>query len=142
MYVNRSGIQPIEYKVLVLPDTLSDETVGGIIRPDRVKEIEQAASVRGYLVAFGGKAFEDFGDPVPEIGSRIQYAKYSGVHQVPGADGNQYILCNDKDIAAIITEEELIIKKEKVWSVGEKEYVTVEDGYRFNPETANYEREE
>ena len=54
----------------------------------------------------------------------------------------QYILCHDKDIAAIITQEELIIKKEKVWSVEEKGYVVVEDKYRFNPETANFEREE
>ena len=138
---NKSGIQPIEYKVLVLPDILSDETVGGIIRPDRVKEIEQAAAVRGYLVAFGGKAFEDFGDPVPKIGGRIQYAKYSGVHQVPGADGKQYILCNDKDIAAIITQEELVIKiiKERT---PDKTITTTEEKYRFNPEIANYEREE
>ena len=125
---NESGIQPIEYKVLVLPDTLSDATVGGIIRPDRVKEIEQAAAVRGYLVAFGGKAFDDFGEPVPVVGDRVQYAKYSGVHEVPGADGKQYILCNDKDIAAIITKEELLI--------------TSDGKRRFKPETATYEREE
>ena len=128
MFVNRSGIQPIEYKVLVLPDILSDATVGGIIRPDRVKEIEQAAAVRGWLVAAGGKAFEDFGEPMPKIGDRIQYAKYSGVHEVPGADGKQYILCNDKDIAAIIEEEELLI--------------TSDGKRRFNPETATYDREE
>jgi len=125
---NKSGIQPIEYKVLVLPDILSDATVGGIIRPDRVKEIEQAAAVRGWLVAAGGKAFEDFGEPMPKIGDRIQYAKYSGVHEVPGADGKQYILCNDKDIAAIIEEEELLI--------------TSDGKRRFNPETATYDREE
>ena len=126
--MNTSGIQPIEYKVLVIPDILSDATVGGIIRPDRVKEIEQAAAVRGYLVAFGGKAFDDFGEPTPNIGDRVQYAKYSGVHEVPGADGKQYILCNDKDIAAIITEEELLI--------------TSDGKRRFKPETATYEREE
>ena len=125
---NKSGIQPIEYKVLVLPDILSDATVGGIIRPDRVKEIEQAAAVRGWLVAAGGKAFQDFGEPMPKIGDRIQYAKYSGVHEVPGADGKQYILCNDKDIAAIIEEEELLI--------------TSDGKRRFNPETATYDREE
>jgi len=125
---NKSGIQPIEYKVLVLPDILSDATVGGIIRPDRVKEIEQAAAVRGWLVAAGGKAFQDFGEPMPKIGDRVQYAKYSGVHEVPGADGKQYILCNDKDIAAIITKEELLL--------------TSDGKRRFNPETATYDREE
>ena len=36
---NKSGIQPIEYKVLVIPDIVTDETLGGIVRPDRVKEI-------------------------------------------------------------------------------------------------------
>ena len=125
---NKSGIQPVEYKVLVLPDILSDATVGGIIRPDRVKEIEQAAAVRGWLVAAGGKAFEDFGEPTPCIGDRVQYAKYSGVHEVPGADGKQYILCNDKDIAAIIEKEELLL--------------TSDGARRFNPDKATYEREE
>ena len=125
---NKSGLQPIEYKVLVLPDILSDATVGGILRPDRVREIEQAAAVRGWLVAFGGKALEDFGEPTPKLGDRVQYAKYSGVHEVPGADGKSYILCNDKDIAAIIEEEELL--------------VTSDGKRRFKPETASYEREE
>jgi len=138
---NKSGIQPIEYKVLVLPDTLSDETVGGIIRPDRVKEIEQAAAVRGYLIAYGGKAFEDFGEPKPKAGDRVQFAKYSGVHQVPGADGKTYIICNDKDIAAIITQEELIVKKNRGLT-RDGEEIIIEENYRFNPELVKYEREE
>ena len=125
---NKSGLQPIEYKVLVLPDILSDETLGGILKPGRVKDLEQAAAVRGYLVAKGGKACGDFGEPTPKIGDRVQYAKYSGVHEVPGADGKSYILCNDKDIAAIIEDEELV--------------VTRDGNYKFNPEKATYEREE
>ena len=138
---NKSGIQPIEYKVLVIPDIVTDETLGGIVRPDRVKEMEQAAAVRGYLIAYGGKAFEDFGEPKPKAGDRVQFAKYSGVHQVPGADGKTYIICNDKDIAAIITQEELIVKKSRGLSQEGRE-ITIEENYRFNPELVKYEREE
>ena len=137
---NTSGIVPIEYKVLILPDKIADETIGGIVKPDRVKEMDQAAAVRGYLVAVGGKAFEDFDKPIPTIGDRVQYAKYSGVTEVPGADGKSYMLTNDKDVAAIITEEELVIKEDRrMTPEGVK---TVERKYRFNPETATYELEE
>jgi len=134
---NPSGIQPIEYKVVIRPDEVTDETLGGILRPDRVKELEQAAAVRGYLVAYGGKAFDDFGDPKPRVGDRVQFAKYAGVHEVPGADGKTYIMCNDKDVAAIITKEELIVKTTK-----RGDGTVEEEKYRFNPETVTYELEE
>jgi len=134
---NESGIQPIEYKVVIRPDEVSDQTLGGILRPDRVKDIEQAAAVRGYLIAHGGKAFEDFGEPKPKIGDRVQFAKYAGVHEVPGADGKTYIMCNDKDVAAIITKEELIIKKVK-----HVDGSIEDERYRFNPEKVTFELEE
>lgn len=134
---NESGIQPIEYKVLIRPDEVTDKTLGGIIRPDRLKDLEQAAAVRGYLIAYGGKAFEDFGEPKPKTGDRVQFAKYAGIHAVPGADGKTYILCNDKDVAAIITKEELVVKKFK-----DADGAIKEDKYRFNPEKVTYEREE
>lgn len=139
---NKSGLQPIEYKVVIKPDVVTDASIGGIIRPDRVKELEQAAAVRGYLVAAGGKAFEDFGEPIPKIGDRVQFAKYAGVHEVPGADGQSYIMCNDKDIAAIVTEEELVIKKSKYISPQTGREEPLKEKYRFNPEKGNYEREE
>lgn len=134
---NQSGLQPIEYKVVIKPDMVTDETLGGIVRPDRVKELEQAAAVRGYLIAYGGKAFEDFGDPKPKVGDRVQFAKYAGVHEVPGADGETYIMCNDNDVAAIITKEELVIKKNK-----RVDGTVEEEKYRFNPERTAFEREE
>lgn len=138
---NKSGIQPIEYKVVVKPDSVADATVGGILYPDRVKELEQAAAVRGYLIAYGGKAFEDFGEPKPQAGDRVQFAKFSGVHQVPGADGEAYIICHDKDIAAIITQEELIVKEIKERTPDGSVTTRIEK-YRFNPKTVDYEREE
>ena len=137
---NCADVHPKLVKDGFKPDVVTDASIGGIIRPDRVKELEQAAAVRGYLVAAGGKAFEDFGEPIPKIGDRVQFAKYAGVHEVPGAYGESYLMCNDKDIAAIIIQEELAIKKTKNWKDGTEVYV--EEKYRFNPETGNYEREE
>lgn len=101
---NQSGIQPVEYKVLVLPDTVEEKTESGLlIKPEIAREKEALAQVKAVLVAMGGNAFEDWAD-APKPGHRVYVAKYAGF-PVDGADGRQYQLVNDKDIAAIITRE-------------------------------------
>ena len=59
-YQNKSGIKPVEYKILILPDAVEQKTAGGIIKPEKSHEMEQWAQVKGTLVAVGGKAFIDF----------------------------------------------------------------------------------
>lgn len=101
---NQSGIDPVEYKVLVLPDPVEEVSKGGIVLSvESVKERERMAQVKGTLVAVGGNAFEDWNSK-PEPGNRVMIAKYAGV-VAPGADGKEYRLCNDKDICAVITVE-------------------------------------
>lgn len=106
MTVNTSGMQPIEYKVLVKPhdpletdEQLKSATKSGILLPPT--EREAAAQVKGVLIAKGGIAFHDFGDIRPEIGDVVYYAKYSGL-VIKGDDGVEYRLMNDKDVAAIV----------------------------------------
>lgn len=106
---NTSGLRPIEYKVLIKPDDVSDtdpilkkaKESGFILAPT---EHEEAAQVKGTLVDAGGRAFVDFGDPSPKVGDRIYFAKYSGLI-IKGDDGEEYRLMNDKDIAAIVVEQ-------------------------------------
>lgn len=100
---NESGIQPVEYKVLVQPDEVKQQTSGGIYLPDTTREMESLAQVKATLIAKGGLAFEDWTDP-PKTGQRVYVAKYAG-YRVKGMDGKQYQIINDKDIAAIITKE-------------------------------------
>lgn len=93
--------QPVEYKVLIRLDQLEQKTAGGIIIPDERRDRDQMAQTEATLVAVGGNAFEDWGEPKPKPGDRILVAKYAG--ERPSKDeNNPYRLCNDKDICAII----------------------------------------
>lgn len=101
---NTSGIIPIEYKVLVRLDKAKEKTQGGIIIPEDTRDRKAMAEVKGTLIAKGGKAFEDFGDPSPKSGDRVMIAKYAG-KMVAGADGEEYRLVSDKDVSSILTDE-------------------------------------
>ena len=101
---NESGIQPVEDKVLLLPDAPCDE-IRGIIKPDTTKEMERMAQVRALLVAVGGNCFENWDEPIPKIGDRVMIMKYAGIHDIEGADGRYYQLTTDRDITAILEDE-------------------------------------
>ncbi len=105
---NESGIRPVEYRVLVLPDVVEEKTVGGIILPDIQQDMQQWAQVKCTLIARGDSAF---GDPFSrqekaalKPGVRVYCRKYEGINII-GADGKEYRLCNDKDIGGIVTNE-------------------------------------
>lgn len=106
---NISGIQPVEYKVLVLPEEIEEKTEGkhgiGIFLADQTKEKEEWAQIKAILVAVGGSAFcdPDWKEPVPQIGDQVYIAKYAG-NIIEGKDGKEYRLCSDKDIGAIRKE--------------------------------------
>lgn len=101
--VNKSGIKPVEYKVLILPDKVEEKTTGGIILPDMTKDRDQMAQVKGVIVAVSPDAFctEEWRCSAPRLGMRVYYGKYAG-YTVRGADGEDYRLVNDKDIVATI----------------------------------------
>jgi co-chaperonin GroES (HSP10) len=106
--VNTSGIQPVEYKILILPEQAeeTDETLkrakaAGLVLVDKTTEREKMAQVKGRLVAAGGNAFEDWAGQVPQLGDVVWFAKYAG-YVVKGDDGQEYRLANDKDISAVL----------------------------------------
>lgn len=101
---NKSGIAPVEYKILIQPEEVERKTESGIILTDKVTERDKLAQVRGKLVAVGGNAFEGWEEPIPKVGDTISYAKYAGLI-VKGKDEVEYRLANDKDITAIVKEE-------------------------------------
>jgi co-chaperonin GroES (HSP10) len=102
---NHSGIFPTEFKCLVLPNKVEDVTKGGIILPDEVKHRAKFAEMEGVLIAASPAAFTyinaaEWDGQKPAVGDRVIIAKYAGVH-VKGDDGVEYVLINDKDIAAV-----------------------------------------
>ena len=100
--MNTSGFDPLDLRVLVLPDDVEVKTPGGIILPDAASERDKYAMMFGTLIAVGENAWEEaagrsdaFAKPAP--GDRVVYAKYGGI-EIKGRDGKQYRLMNDVDI--------------------------------------------
>jgi len=105
---NTSGISPVEYKILILPEQaeetderLKSAKAAGLVLIDKTTEREKMAQVKGRLIAAGGNAFEDWAGQVPQIGDVVWYAKYAG-YVVKGDDGQEYRLANDKDVSAVL----------------------------------------
>lgn len=96
---NTSGIHPVEYMVLVLPDPVEERTKGGLIRPETTKEKEEFASVRGVLVEASKLAFSEL--PRIQEGSRVLFKRYAGT-TVEGDDGKKYMVMKDKDIVGVL----------------------------------------
>lgn len=100
-HLNTSGIEPLEYKVLVLPEKVEEKTKGGILLPDEIKERDQHAAMQGRVIAISPTAFNfDEKAPRPAVGEAVIFARYSGV-TIKGSDGQDYRLMNDKDIAGV-----------------------------------------
>lgn len=102
---NPSGIHPTEFKVLLLPKAVEERTKGGIILADVTRDSAKYAELEATIVEVAPGAFtyltdEDWRGAKPQAGDRVIIAKYSGV-RVKGADGVEYLLTNDKDVAAV-----------------------------------------
>lgn len=99
---NKSGIQPIGTKVLVMPEQIEEKTAGGILLANETVERNSLAVTTGVVVAIGAGAFSDWAnvesDRLPKPGDKVHLARYSGL-LVDGDDGKQYRLCQDVDIA-------------------------------------------
>lgn len=104
MKMNKSGIWPVEFKVLIEPVKVEEKTQGGIIIPDSAKDKKQWAMTKGRLIAVGSNAFTDPDWHVrPEVGHMVMFDRYAG-GLVEGDDGEEYRLINDKEISAILGE--------------------------------------
>ena len=99
--VNTSGLSPVEYKILIVPEEVEKVSAGGIVMAVTTTERDKMAQVKGKLIAIGGNAFEDWKGRTPKVGDSVYYAKYAGI-VVKGEDGRDYRLANDKDLTAII----------------------------------------
>lgn len=107
---NKSGLLPVEYRVLVKPEKIEETDPvlrrakeAGIELPEEPSVREQMAQQRGVIIACGGNAFSDWKGYRPEPGVRAMFAKYAG-YNIEGEDGEFYRMLNDKDISAVFTE--------------------------------------
>ena len=92
-------MRPLHDRILVTLIEEGEQTRGGIIIPDSVKEKPQQAEVK----AVGNGKLLDSGDRVPldvKPGDRILFGKYSGSEIK--LDGTEYLILREDEILAII----------------------------------------
>lgn len=103
------GLKPTGFSVLIAPASTESKTKGGIILTDDITGRDKAATVRGRLISVSPVAFDFANWPEgtePKPGDAVYYAKFAGM-VVEGRDGKEYRVCLDKDVAAIIEEDEV-----------------------------------
>lgn len=111
MKLNKSGIRPQAYKVLVEPKETETKTKGGLLLPDDTVEKEQFGRQEGILVAVSPMAFTfdgdwpaDREDEKPAIGDRVFFSRYQAM-EITGRDGGKYWIMEDRSIAGVMTDE-------------------------------------
>lgn len=104
---NKSGFDPIGDKVLVLPDSASDVTAGGVQLTAEFVERTTLAAETGVIIAIAPGAFEWNSDRTrpwagtkPKIGDRVYMQRYSG-QVMMGKDQRFYRVMTDVCIAAV-----------------------------------------
>lgn len=103
---NPTGIIPLEYHLLVLPDPIEDTITapGGtkFILPDDSEKTrrKQAKQERATVVITAKNCFEGWAI-VPQVGSKVMINQYAGEF-CKGSDGVEYRLIRDEEIKAMI----------------------------------------
>ena len=107
--LNGSGLRPVEYKVIVLPEEAERTTKGGLLLAETTIEKNEFGRTEGVLVAVSPMAFkfEDWPDdaPTPAVGDRVMFSRYNA-HEFTGRDGRKYWIMNDKAVMAVMEMEE------------------------------------
>ena len=102
--------KPVCCCVLIKVDELNEKE-GLLYLPENVRKRQQMAHDKGTLMEVGGNCFEDpaWKGVIPKIGDRVIFDKYAGTlleKPTPGTNiVEQFRLCNDGDIKAVIVEE-------------------------------------
>jgi chaperonin GroES len=104
---NPSGIQPLGYKILVLPKEVETKTKGGLLLPETKVEKEGFQRREGIIVAMSPMAFHNpdwpADAPKPQIGDRVMFARYQA-DEIIGRDGATYWIMNDQSVMATIED--------------------------------------
>ena len=100
---NKSGIVPIDLKVLVRQLKMEEMTEGGIYIAKTVRDTLDLAGIKAELTAVGSQAFENIRDKDqrPKPGMIVSISKYAG-YLIKGKDGKDYRLINDDDVVAVL----------------------------------------
>lgn len=104
--MNDSGIRPLEYKVIVLPQQVDEKTRGGLYLPQEARDKEQHGQMEGVIVAMSPLAFnyDDFPDDMkPVVGDHVVFPRYQAT-EFDGRDGKKYWIMADKAIVGVMDD--------------------------------------
>lgn len=109
--LNRSGLDPLDKRVLVKKDS-AEEKVGSILLPPSEVDKKKFAMTKATVIAVGQMAWAEpkydaqqwgMAFDAPEAGSRVRIGKYTG-DNFTGDDGEEYTIINDADVIGLIRE--------------------------------------
>jgi chaperonin GroES len=95
----KTGIEPLEDRVVIRPLDAEEVTSSGLVIPDTAKEKPQ----EGEVIAVGPGRVDDNGKRVPvevKEGDRVLYSKYAGTEVK--IDGEELLVVPARDILARI----------------------------------------
>jgi len=91
--------KPLGDRILLKQLEAKEQTKGGIVIPDTVKEKPQ----EGEIIAVGEGKKNPEGNIVPlslKVGDKVLYGKYSGTEVV--IDGDDYLIVREDDVLGIV----------------------------------------
>ena len=104
--ITRKLPEPQGYKLLIAIPKLEEKTSGGVIIPDKLKGMEQTASIIGLVIAMGKAAYKDsdkFPDgPYCKEGDFVIFRSYSGTRFK--LRGEEFRLINDDTVEAVVDD--------------------------------------
>jgi co-chaperonin GroES (HSP10) len=101
---NTSGLKPLGRAVL-LKHYEPERKESMIVLPDTVKDRTLMVEQRATVIELGPNCYPD--EPARcKVGDKVLISKMAGYLAVGPADGQRYLMVNDRDIFAQITKEE------------------------------------
>jgi len=93
---------PLRYVAMIKPKRVDGVSEGGLYLPESTRQKEQVAVDRGKLVSHGQGFWEGQQGRKPKVGETVLFDRYAG--SLIKVDGQDYRLCNDDKIIAILEE--------------------------------------
>lgn len=103
--VNTSGIEPLEYNIIVAPQEVG-EKVGNIIVPDEYQDRARVSATEGTVLAVSPCAFDFIEDEnvreeaSVKPGDRVIFPRHNAM-EFDGKDGKTYFVLKDKAISGV-----------------------------------------
>ena len=101
---NPSGINPVGWRILLLPKEVMKETASGIIiATEQTKDREDIANTIGIVIDMGSECYKATSQWC-KVGDKVSFAKHAGLVYI-GKDGKKYRMVNDDDITGVLDDD-------------------------------------